>query len=124
MRIGTLEQKKATIPEENVKSVKKAPTKGKRISAEEIRAKVAANKSQTPEKLKLGEKMGLSRYEKEGNEIDTKTGTKNLERPSDVGLNDPNDPATRGKLKNLLSNGAVTFNERQRGVLEKILEHE
>ena len=53
MRIGTLEQKKATIPEENVKSVKKAPTKGKRISAEEIRAKVAANKSQTPEKLKL-----------------------------------------------------------------------
>ncbi len=124
MRIGTLEQKKATIPEENVKSEKKAPTKGKRISAEEIRAKVAANKSQTPEKLKLGEKLGLSRYEKDGNEIDTKAGTKSLERPSDVGLNDPNDPATRGKLKNLLSNGAVTFNERQRGVLEKILDQE
>ena len=46
MRIGTLEQKRQ-ISEENVKSEKKVPTKGKRISAEEIRAKVAANKSQT-----------------------------------------------------------------------------
>ncbi|MBI2520524.1 MAG: hypothetical protein HYV97_08900 [Bdellovibrio sp.] len=106
MRIGTLDPK---IAVEQPKTEKKAPTRGKVVSAETIRAKVAANKSQPREKLKLGEKMGFSRNE---------TG------PSDVGLNDPNDPATRGKLKDLLSKDAINFNERERGVLEKILKEE
>jgi|GEM_PF-3317709 len=46
------------------------------------------------------------------------------ERPSDVGLNDPNDPATRGKLKDLLGRGAISFNPRERDVLDRILAEE
>lgn len=41
--------------------------------------------------------------------------------PSDVGLNNPNDPATVGKLKDVLSKGAFSFDPKEREALEKIL---
>ena len=46
---------------------------------------------------------------------------KELSKPSDVGLNDPKDPATVGKLKSVLSKGAFNFNAKEREALEKIL---
>lgn len=39
----------------------------------------------------------------------------------DVGLNDPNDLATHGKLKSVLSMGAFSFSEKERAALEQIL---
>ncbi len=43
------------------------------------------------------------------------------ERPSDVGKNDPTDPATVGKLKDLLSKGAFKFSDKEKKALSKIL---
>lgn len=43
------------------------------------------------------------------------------QRPSDVGKNDPTDPATVGKLKDLLSKGAFKFSDKERAALSKIL---
>lgn len=39
----------------------------------------------------------------------------------DVGLNDPNDPATHGKLKSVLSMGGFNFSDKERAALENIL---
>ena len=53
-----------------------------------------------------------------------KMGMKHMEPDNpvgDVGLNDPNDPMTREKLKSLLGSGAVNFGEKERAVLAKIL---
>ncbi len=44
------------------------------------------------------------------------------ERFSDVNKNDPNNPATIGKLKDLLSKGGVSFSEKERQVISKIIE--
>jgi len=43
---------------------------------------------------------------------------------SDIKLNNPNDPATIGKLRTLLKNGAFKFSEKERQVLAKILAEE
>ena len=40
---------------------------------------------------------------------------------SDVQLNDPNDSNTQEKLKNVLRNGAFSFNPKEKETLEKIL---
>lgn len=39
----------------------------------------------------------------------------------DVGLNDPNDPATHGKLKSALAMSSFNFSDKERAALEKIL---
>ncbi len=39
----------------------------------------------------------------------------------DVGLNNPNDPATHGKLKSVLSMGGFNFSDKERAALENIL---
>lgn len=44
-----------------------------------------------------------------------------LEKPSDVGVNDPNDPVTSSKLKSVLDMGAFNFNPKEREVLSRIL---
>ncbi len=43
------------------------------------------------------------------------------ERPSDVGKNNPTDPATVGKLKDILSKGAFKFSDKEKEALSKIL---
>lgn len=43
------------------------------------------------------------------------------EAKGDVGFNNPNDPATVGKLKDLVSSGGFSFSDKERGVLEQIL---
>lgn len=43
------------------------------------------------------------------------------ERASDVGKNDPTDPATVGKLKDILSKGAFKFSDKEKEALSKIL---
>lgn len=41
--------------------------------------------------------------------------------PSDVGLNDPNDPMTSEKLKSVLQAGGVNFSGKEKEILSKIL---
>ena len=43
------------------------------------------------------------------------------ERASDVGRNNPSDPATVGKLKDILSKGAFKFSDKEKEALSKIL---
>jgi len=43
------------------------------------------------------------------------------EDPSDVGVNNPNDPMTSEKLKSVLQSGAVNFSGKEKEVLAKIL---
>lgn len=45
-----------------------------------------------------------------------------IERPSDVGVNNPSDPVTANKLKSVLDMGAFNFNPKEREVLSRILE--
>ncbi|MCK6595207.1 MAG: hypothetical protein L6Q33_08420 [Bacteriovoracaceae bacterium] len=44
-----------------------------------------------------------------------------LDKPSDVGTNDPKDPVTSSKLKSVLDMGAFNFNPKERDVLARIL---
>ncbi len=48
-------------------------------------------------------------------------GSEGLERPSDIGLNDPVNPMTHEKLKTVLRSGAFSFNESEKNVLAQIL---
>lgn len=41
--------------------------------------------------------------------------------PSDVGLNNPDDPMTSEKLKSVLQSGAVNFSGKEKEILGKIL---
>jgi hypothetical protein len=79
-----------------------------RDKVEKIQAKKAQEKSQLRSRQIKGRKMGMSYME-----ADAPVG--------DVGLNDPNDPMTREKLKSLLGSGAVNFGDKERAVLAKIL---
>ncbi len=52
----------------------------------------------------------------------TTIGVSAIDKPSDVGLNDPKDPLTTSKLKSVLDMGAFNFNPKERDILSKILE--
>lgn len=44
--------------------------------------------------------------------------------PADISLNDPKDPNTRGKLKEAVKMGTFNFSEKERQVLQQILNKE
>lgn len=79
-----------------------------RNKIDKIQAKKAQEKAQLSSRKIKGKKMGMSYMEAEA-------------PVGDVGLNNPNDPMTREKLKSLLSSGAVNFGDKERAVLAKIL---
>lgn len=92
------------------------------LSASEIRDKVKEHFAPKPPPE---DKVDVSAFSKiknsEQQKVEEKVEDKKLSKPSDVGLNDPNDPETVGKLKSVLSKGAFNFNDREREALEKIL---
>ncbi len=90
------------------------------VSAAEIREKVQEH---FKPKVEV-DRADLSKIAQAKNQVSKPAQDKpepELTRPSDVGLNDPQDPATIGKLKDILSKGAFNFNPREREALEKIL---
>lgn len=103
------------------KTTKSSRPPRENLSANEIRSKVNEHFSPKPE----SDKVEVSKFAKVKNDQDHKkvedSPEKELSKPSDVGLNDPNDPATVGKLKSVLSKGAFNFNPKEREALEKIL---
>tara|TARA_R110000868_G_scaffold117600_8_gene312293 strand:+ start:7103 stop:7492 length:390 start_codon:yes stop_codon:yes gene_type:complete len=103
----------------STKSEKSARTPKESLSASDIRDKVQEHFKPKPEV----DKVELSKFSKVKNETEQekKVEEQEVKVPSDVGLNDPNDPATVGKLKDVLSKGAFNFNPKERETLEKIL---
>lgn len=106
-------------------SQSKKSTKGLRppkehLSASEIRSKVSEHFAPKPTQE---DKVEVSKLAKAKNapakEVEEEKEAP--EKPSDVGLNNPNDPATVGKLKSVLTKGAFNFNPKEREALEKIL---
>jgi hypothetical protein len=100
------------------------------LSGEQIRAKVTKkNIEDGADKVEISPKAaGKKLFEFEDSAVPAKEATAaevkektHLLRP-DVGLNDPNDPATIGKLKKLMNTGAVQFNPKERETLSKIID--
>ncbi len=81
-------------------------------SAQEIRDKVELSKAGKGERPAPAKQVVP---------MDQESTVEAAEAAPAVSLNDPNDPATVGKLKDMMKGGAVNFSEQQRGVLEKIL---
>ena len=86
--------------------------KSKKMSEEDIRAKI--KDMENKKKNSYGKlSKGTSQSEIEG--------THEGKSPGDLS-NNPRDPATIGKLKDVLSGGTFPFSEKEREVLGKILE--
>ena len=86
--------------------------RSKKMSEEEIRAKI--KDMENKKKNSYGQlSKGTSQSEIEG--------THEGKSPGDLS-NDPRDPATIGKLKDVLNGGTFPFSEKEREVLGKILE--
>ena len=86
--------------------------RSKKMSEEEIRAKI--KDMENKKKNSYGQlSKGTSQSEIEG--------THEGKAPGDLS-NDPRDPATIGKLKDVLNGGTFPFSEKEREVLGKILE--
>ncbi len=79
-----------------------------RNKVDQIQAKKAEEKAQLKASRTKGRKLGMTYMEAEA-------------PVGDVGLNNPNDPMTREKLKTLLNSGAVNFGDKEKAVLAKIL---
>jgi lipopolysaccharide export system protein LptA len=95
----------------------KAEFKRDNLSADQIRAKVEKHTS----KLNNNNKMTKERIEKFNAEKIPDLEDADKVTIGDVGKNDPNDLATHGKLKRVLSMGAFSFSDKEKAALEKIL---
>lgn len=106
---------------QNKKSTKGLRPPKEHLSAGEIRSKVQEHFSPKPKEEDKVEVSKLAKAKsapvKEVVEEDKEAPS----TPSDVGLNNPDDPATVGKLKSVLTKGAFNFNPKEREALEKIL---
>ena len=100
------------------KKQKKMTPKRENLTPDQIRARVKANTSSKLEKARMT-KEKLARFEAQ-KLPDMEDREKN--HRGDVGLNDPNDLATHGKLKNVLSMNAFNFSDKEKAALEKILQ--
>lgn len=97
---------------------KNNPPPRENVSADQIRAKVAAHVEKNANKNKMT-KARLAKYNAE-KLPDLEDAEKR--QVGDVGKNDPSDLATHGKLKSVLSKGAFSFSEKERAALEQILQ--
>ncbi len=75
--------------------------------------KLKSAKAEKPKALNIEDKVEL--------ELKTKVRDKEKTVVSDVGPNNPNDPAVHEKLRGLLQTGAFNFNPQEREVLGQIL---
>jgi hypothetical protein len=131
------EKTPASIPADEGKKVKGKKSKAvikknekPNLSAEQIRTKVANKDVETDtDKVEISSKA-VSKKLFEFEDSNTKpsvAATDEVKEKThvlkpDVGLNDPSDPATVGKLKKLINTGAVQFNPKERETLSKIIE--
>ena len=92
-----------------------APKSSKKLSADEIAAKVAS---------KFGKEAVIKKKDppKPSAEVDTADiHSKETVAHGDIGKNDPNSELTREKLKGILKGGGFNFNDKERKALAQIL---
>ncbi|PIP89122.1 MAG: hypothetical protein COW01_16200 [Bdellovibrionales bacterium CG12_big_fil_rev_8_21_14_0_65_38_15] len=123
--VDRMEQSRKRSQNSPTKKSKHARAPKETVSASEIRNKVEEHFNPKPTKdsvevSELSKVKNAKAMKVEVKEVDEST-EKEIRPPSDVGLNDPNDPTTVGKLKDVLSKGAFSFNPKERETLEKIL---
>lgn len=88
------------------------------LSADQIRKKVADHAAKNIDQGKLSKERIAKFNAKKLPDMQDKAD----KHVGDVGLNNPNDLATHGKLKHVLSMGGFSFNEKERAALDKILQ--
>ncbi|MBK24454.1 MAG: hypothetical protein CME70_10705 [Halobacteriovorax sp.] len=88
------------------------------VTADQIRAKVKAFSDKNIEQAKLT-KEKLAKFNAQ--KIPDLDDAEKEAHKGDVGINDPNDLATHGKLKQVLSMNAFSFSDKEKAALEKIL---
>lgn len=123
--VDRMEQSRHRSKNTSTKKSKHTRAPKETVSASEIRNKVQEHFNPKPTK----DSVEVSELSKAKNAKTMKVEVQDAEDsndaeikpPSDVGLNDPNDPTTVGKLKDVLSKGAFSFNPKERETLEKIL---
>ena len=105
------------------REVKQYASPGKELSDRDIRSKI--------EKMKM--KKDVKTTKPKGNGVksdmpgDVSAKVVNAQGEpikSDVSKNNPNDPAVREKLRELLKSGAFSFNQKEKGTLAQILKEE
>ena len=102
-----------------------------KISDSEIRKKLAEKNSTKNEKVSSIQRQALlnktkiksSFMQEEKKPMSLEQAQESAEgmRKSEVGINDPNDLATHGKLRSVIGTSTFGFSEKERAVLEKIL---
>ena len=122
-----VEQSNSAKNQSMLKSVKQNDLLGSSFLNEEALAAKKQEQAQEKEKVQAQEKVSGSTdnnkkvIESENQLQKTTISVEKIEKPSDVGLNDPKDPLTASKLKSVLDMGAFNFSSKEREVLEKIL---
>ncbi len=89
------------------------------LNEEEVSKKIETQKQKEIEAQKKA--LDLASPTANISESKTTISVERIEKPSDVGLNDPKDSLTSSKLKSVLDMGAFNFNPKEREVLSKIL---
>jgi hypothetical protein len=87
------------------------------LSREEILEKVRTNKLKQSQKVSKVD----TKFQKHAQKMDFPEDAER-EAIGDIGLNNPNDPATIGKLKTLLERGGINFSEKEKNALARIVE--
>ncbi len=107
---------KKSARKNNRKNQPKPPREN--VTADQIRAKVNAFSAKNIEQAKLT-KEKLARFNAQ--KLPDLEDADKAAHKGDVGVNNPNDLATHGKLKHVLSMNAFSFSDKEKAALEKIL---
>jgi hypothetical protein len=107
MKVNTTQQTQVSSKKDEV--LKKLESKfGKKFGPKEPKAQAVDSGSSKVDIAKAKKKQGVT------NSTEKSFG--------DIDINDPKNPATREKLKTLLSSGAFQFSSKERSALSEILE--
>ena len=99
------------------RKVTKQPPR-KYVSADQILSKVEAFSAKNIDQAKMT-KAKLAKFNAQ--KLPDLDDADKEAHKGDVGINDPNDLATHGKLKQVLSMNAFSFSDKEKAALEKIL---
>jgi hypothetical protein len=93
------------------------------VAAEEIREKVRLNQGKRISRAPTIKEFPLSPDKIEDQKNLPQLDEENTPPRADIGTNDPQDPVTQTKLKNLLQDGGFNFNPQERNALSQILKN-
>jgi len=89
------------------------------LNEDVVNQKIETQKVKSNEVIAKASELSGNANSAEGTK--TTISVEKIEKPSDVGTNNPQDPLTANKLKSVLDMGAFNFNPKERDVLSKIL---